>query len=137
MWTGECMSSETQRWRINIRNIETFVRIGIHAQEKVQPQRVVVNATVEGIYSAIPKQIDECFNYDPVRSLVVKEWPARAHVDLLETYVTELLAFIFKSDSRVEFARASVCKPDIFPEAQSVGVEAEWTRKDFERLNKA
>ena len=26
------------------------------------------------------------------------------------------------------------CKPDIFEEAEAVGVEAEWTREDFERL---
>lgn len=130
------MSSKnaTQRWRINIRNMETTIRIGIHPHEK-KPQRVLINTTVEGVYPAAPTKIGDCFNYDLIQRLVVQEWPKQPHVDLLETYVSELLMFIFRSDDRVDFARASVCKPDIFPEAQSVGVEAEWTRADFERYS--
>ena len=122
-----------QHWRVNVKNLETIIRIGIHANEQ-QPQRVFVNAMIEGVYPAKPQSIADCFNYDHIHALVVQEWPKRQHVNLLETYVAELLEFIFRSDARVDFARASVCKPDIFPQAQSVGVEAEWTRKDFERL---
>lgn len=121
-----------QRWRINICNIETHIPVGIHEHEKI-PQRIIVNATVECSYSCKPETIDECFNYDHVRKLVVEEWPNRPHIALLETCVNDLLAFIFKTDDRTSYAKVSVCKPDIFPETQSVGVEAEWSRVDFQK----
>lgn len=126
------MSSE-QCWRINIRNIATKIAVGIHDHEKT-PQRVLVNVTVESLYAPKPDSIDECFNYDHVRRLVVEEWPGRQHIPLLETCVTGLLEYIFRTDLRVVYAKASVCKPDIFPEVDSVGVEAEWTRADYERF---
>jgi dihydroneopterin aldolase len=125
--------SSKQHWRINIKNVATTIRVGIHPHEQ-EPQRVFVNGSVEGNFPVHPKSIADCFNYDHIYDLVVKEWPKRPHTPLLETLVAELLEHIFLLDSRVDFARASVCKPDIFPEAEAVGVEAEWTRADFERL---
>jgi dihydroneopterin aldolase len=126
------MSSD-QRWRVNIRNMQTRIPVGIHPHE-IAPQRVIVNASIEGNFAPLPKVIEDCFNYDHVHKLVVKEWPSHTHTGLLETYVIELLEYIFRTDERVTFARASVCKPDIFPDTDSVGVETEWTRGDYERL---
>jgi 7,8-dihydroneopterin aldolase/epimerase/oxygenase len=127
------MSSD-MRWRINIRDLATTIRVGIHEHEKT-PQRVLVNGVIEVDYAARPQSIKECFDYDHIHRLVVKEWPARPHTPLLETWVSELLEYIFRADARVAYAKASVCKPDIFAEAEAVGVEAEWTRADFERLS--
>ena len=125
------MSSE-QRWRIHVKNMQTNICIGLHSHEQV-PQRVLVNATIEMLGPTRPESIEDCFNYDHVRKLVVGEWPQRAHVFLLESYVTELLEHIFHIDPRVVYAKASVCKPDIFADTEAVGVEAEWTRVDFEQ----
>ena len=121
------------RWRIHIKNLETYVCIGIHAHERV-PQRLYVNAVIEGDYPFRPASIADCFNYDHIHRLVVQEWPKRPHTDLLETYTLELLEHIFRIDGRVTLAKVSLSKPDIFSEADSVGVEAEWTRADFERF---
>ncbi len=121
------------RRRINIYNLATTIRVGIHAHEQY-PQRVLANAMVEGYFPASPKSIEECFNYDHVHTLVVKEWPTKPHNALLENWVSELLVHIFSIDERVMFARASVCKPDIFPEAEAVGVEMEWTRADYKKF---
>ncbi|MDE3016693.1 MAG: dihydroneopterin aldolase [Pseudomonadota bacterium] len=126
------MSSD-MRWRLQLRNLQVCLRIGIHPHEQ-KPQRVFVNAAIEGDYPLKPQTIEECFNYDDIHRLVVNEWPERTHTDLLETYVIELLQHIFSMDKRVEYAKVSLSKPDIFPEAESVGVEAEWTREDFNRL---
>ena len=127
------MSSDTQRWRVFVKNLETFLRIGIYVAEK-EPQRVLVNAVIEADYPARPTSIQQCISYEHVYNLVRLEWPERGHTELLETYATELLSFIFSLDKGVVFARVSLSKPDIFPEAEAVGVEAEWTRADFERL---
>ncbi len=125
------MSSD-QNWRIHIRNVETFIRVGIHSHEK-DPQRILVNATIDGRYPLKPVALAECFDYEKVPQLVLQEWPKRPHAWLLEGCVVELLEYIFAQDDRVQCAKVSVCKPDIFPEAESVGVETEWTRADFER----
>lgn len=126
------MSSE-MRWRVHIKNMESQVKVGIHSHEQ-KPQRLLISADIEGVYPAYPQSISECFDYDHVHKLVAGEWPKRGHTELLETFVTELLEHIFTVDNRVDFVRASVSKPDIFAHAESVGVEAEWTRKDYERL---
>jgi dihydroneopterin aldolase len=124
--------SYNQKWRINVKNLETFIPIGIHPHEK-KPQRVIINAVIEGNYPLKPRSIDDCFNYEHIHRFVVKEWPLQPHVFLMETSVVTLLNYIFNIDQRVTFAKVSLCKPDILLEAQSVGVEAEWTRADFER----
>jgi len=125
--------SSNQRWRVYIKNLETHTRVGIHAHEQI-PQRIIVNATIEADYALRPDSIDDCFNYDHLRHWVVTDWPKRPQTALLETLIIELLEHIFHADHRIAYARVSICKPDIFPEAMSVGVETEWTRADFERL---
>jgi dihydroneopterin aldolase len=125
------MSSD-QRWRLNVTDLETSIYLGIYAREKAKPQRLIVNATVDAVYSLKPKSIDECFNYDHIYDLVTKTWPTRSHIDLLETLALELLEYIFRSDI-VEYAKVKLDKPDVFSEAKAVGVEIEWTREDFKR----
>lgn len=127
------MSSD-QCWRVYVKDLETLIRIGIYAAEK-KPQRVIVNASIEASYSARPASISECISYEHIYNLVAREWPQREHVELLETYIVELLEYIFRLDSRIVSAKVSICKPDVFAEARSVGVEAQWTRSDYERLS--
>ncbi|MDX1974379.1 MAG: dihydroneopterin aldolase [Rickettsiales bacterium] len=127
------MSSDTN-WNVTIKNLETRIRVGIHPHEQ-EPQRVIVNATISGDFPVRPQSIEDCFNYDLVHQLVAKKWPTEAHIPLLESWVTNLLLFIFKADPRVTQAKVSVCKPDIFDHAESVGVEAIWSRADFKRFN--
>lgn len=119
--------SSNQRWRLYVKNLESKIRLGIYSHERELPQRIMINATVEAEYAGRPQAIDECFNYDTIYALVTEEWPKRPHVELLETLVVELLEFIFR-DPRVAFAKVRIDKPDIFTEAESVGVEAEWKR---------
>jgi len=126
------MSSD-HPWRITIRNLEIKMRIGLHPHEK-EPQRVIINVDVEVLCPLHPESIDECFNYDALYHLLAVEWPKRPHQMLLETCVADLLSFIFKLDARVNSARVSIAKTDIFADMESVGVEAMWSRADFERL---
>jgi 7,8-dihydroneopterin aldolase/epimerase/oxygenase len=125
--------SSNQCWRIHVKNMETVIHIGIHDHEK-SPQRIIVNAVIEAQYALKPKTIKECFSYEHIYKLVVEQWPKRPHIHLLESCVVELLEHVFRIDDSVMFAQVSVCKPDIFPEADAVGVEAQWTREDYIRL---
>lgn len=118
------------RWRIFVKDLETRVKIGIHQHER-EAQRLLVNAEIEGIYSAMPKGIEDCFNYDHIHNLVIGQWPSRPHVELLETLVIDLLKHIYTMDQRVDYAKVSISKPDIFKEAQGAGVEAGWTIEDY------
>ncbi len=96
----------------------------------------MVNISLEGEYPAKPKEIEDCFNYDYIHDLVVNKWPNMEHKLLLENCVVELLEHIFRCDSRVDSATVRVCKPDIFPDVEAVGVETSWTRADFENYTK-
>ncbi len=123
-------SKPTHKWRVHVKNLETNMAVGIYDHEKT-PQRLLINALVEGEYPALPAVIEDCFNYEHIHNLVINIWAKKSHTSLLEECVTELLAHIFRSDERVSFAKVSVEKPDIFVNAEAVGVETAWTREDF------
>lgn len=121
-----------QHWTITYRRIESFVRIGIYDFEHA-PQRIWVDATVEGDFPLHPRGIEDCFNYQHLHRLVVEQWPLREHTALLETLVVEALEFVFEADSRVTRAQVAISKPDIFNEIESVSVSASWTRTEYEQ----
>ncbi len=122
------------RWRIHVTNLESSICVGIHQHEK-EKQRIIVNAFVEGEYPENPQTINDCFSYDYIYDLVVNEWPKHPHKLLLENCVVELLEHIFRIDGRVDLANVRICKPDIFPQAESVGVETQWTRADYKKFS--
>ena len=124
-------SDQNHQWTVMVKKLESSVRIGIHEHEKI-PQRILVDAWVRGKYPAVPSTIDQCFNYEVIYDRVVRWWPKQPHVDLLETLVVDLLAYIFSSDARVLSAKVRIHKPDIYAEAVSVSAQTEWTRADFD-----
>lgn len=121
-------------WRVNIKNLQTKIRVGICDHERKAPQNILINAIIDYESSANPQSINECFNYDSIHQLVVEKWQEKGHTDLLETLVFDLLTYIFSSDGKVKFSRVSVSKPDIYDEAEAVGIEAEWIREDYKKF---
>ncbi len=119
--------------RIFVDCITVDVRIGLHPWEQ-KPQPLVVDVALYADPVSYLNGVDEksIINYQRIHE-VVKEWPGRAHIRLMETYVRELLdtAFGFK---KVEAARVSVKKPNVFPDADGAGVEVFMTRKDYKKL---
>lgn len=109
--------------RVILRDIVTEVRLGLHPWERhpERPQRIVVNvelfAHLDGSFGARDSIVD----YDEIRD-ALKAWPARGHVDLIETLLEELVALCF-GFARVAACRVSIMKPDIFNEAGGAGVE--------------
>lgn len=121
--------------KVIVKDMIVDVRIGLHPheQEGERSQRVIVNVELFAVtqgYLENPSReniIDYDYIYDGI-----KEWSARAHTLLIETYLKELVDLCFR-DERVNACRVSVTKPDIFEEAERVGVEVFMKREDWEK----
>nr|AIA10531.1 dihydroneopterin aldolase [uncultured bacterium] len=114
---------------IYLREIAVDVRIGLHASE-AKPQRVLVTVELYADPSYLKDVTEETIiDYKRIHDAVM-EWPGRDHVKLVETYARELLDLAF-GFQKVEAARVSVTKADIFPKAAGAGVEIFMTREDY------
>ena len=91
------------------------VRIGVHAFEYEKPQ--ILSVDVE-LYRRQQRftgtTLAECLDYDRLYHHITREWPARAHVDLLEMLADEL-AEVCLADERVEACRVVIRKPAVYP----------------------
>jgi 7,8-dihydroneopterin aldolase/epimerase/oxygenase len=108
-----------------VRDLELQALIGIYDHEKVKPQRIVVNVdlSVQEVAGPMSDEIDHVVSYE----IVVKKIEAivaAGHVNLVET-LAEKFAEACLRDKRVLAARVRIEKPDIIPNARSVGVEIE------------
>ncbi len=115
--------------RMIIKDYRTSIRVGVHPSERQGPQPVVINVEMfakdPGKLST--QSLGSVVNYDYIRDAIGK-WSGRSHIDLLETFLEELVQLCF-SDPRVDACRVSIMKPEIFPEATEVGVELFRVRK--------
>jgi 7,8-dihydroneopterin aldolase/epimerase/oxygenase len=108
-----------------VRDLDLMALIGIYDHEKVKPQRIVVNVdlSVQEVEGPMSDEIDHVVSYE----IVVKKIEAivaAGHVNLVET-LAEKFAEACLRDKRVLAARVRIEKPDIIPNARSVGVEIE------------
>jgi 7,8-dihydroneopterin aldolase/epimerase/oxygenase len=108
-----------------VRDLDLMALIGIYDHEKVKPQRIIVNVdlSVQEVEGPMSDEIDHVVSYE----IVVKKIEAivaGGHVNLVET-LAEKFAEACLRDKRVLAARVRIEKPDIIPNARSVGVEIE------------
>ncbi|MGL4591778.1 MAG: dihydroneopterin aldolase [Aestuariivirga sp.] len=111
-----------------VRDLDLMASIGIYATEKVKPQRIVVNIDLSVHEGEGPN--DDDIGHVVSYEIVVKKVEAilaEGHINLVETLCEKIAAACLK-DRRVVAARVRVEKPDIIPNARSVGVEIERTR---------
>jgi 7,8-dihydroneopterin aldolase/epimerase/oxygenase len=111
-----------------VRDLTLLALIGIGAEEKIKPQRIVVNIdlSVKESDGPMPDDISHVVSY----AIVVTKCEAivaEGHVNLVET-LAEKFAEACLKDKRVVAARVRIEKPDIIPNAKSVGVEIERQR---------
>ncbi len=109
-----------------VRDLDLQALIGIYDQEKVKPQRIVVNIDLSVQEGSGDDDIGHVVSYE----IIVKKVEAiiaEGHTNLVETLCEKIAASCLK-DQRVMAARVRVEKPDIIPNARSVGVEIERTR---------
>jgi 7,8-dihydroneopterin aldolase/epimerase/oxygenase len=109
-----------------VRDLEILSSIGIYEQEKLKPQRIIVNIDLSVQEGSGDDDISHVVSYE----IIVKKVEAiiaEGHTNLVETLCEKIAAACLK-DNRVMAARVRVEKPDIIPNARSVGVEIERTR---------
>lgn len=113
--------------RVFVRDLVLPARIGIYEHEKTGPQRVRINLDLE-VEDGAPAadEIDCVVSYEPLVQ-AARDILAGDHIALLET-LAEQLATVCLADPRVGLARIRVEKLDVFPEAESVGIEIERSR---------
>ena len=115
---------------IFVRDMRVNVRIGLEDFEREAPQPVDVSVelfTSVDYLSGV--DAGSIIDYAKIHE-VVKGWENRAHVELIETYLKELIALGFSFEA-VTALRASIRKPDIFENANAAGLEAFIRREDF------
>lgn len=111
-----------------VRDLDLMALIGIYEHEKTDPQRIVVNIDLSVKEGQGPK--DDDIGHVVSYEIVVKKVEAiiaEGHINLVET-LCEKIAASCLTDKRVLAARVRVEKPDIIPNARSVGVEIERAR---------
>jgi 7,8-dihydroneopterin aldolase/epimerase/oxygenase len=119
--------------KILLKNVEVTARVGLAPWERERPQRLLINielfAASEDYLRVVTSTsiIDYCPIYDRIQS-----WRTRAHVDLIETFVSELLSVCFDCP-QVVACKVSVTKPEVFDQAEGAAAEAFMHRQDYER----
>jgi 7,8-dihydroneopterin aldolase/epimerase/oxygenase len=111
-----------------VRDLELMALIGIYEHEKKDPQRIIVNIDLSVKEGEGPK--DDDISHVVSYEIVVKKVEAiiaEGHTNLVETLCEKIAASCLR-DKRVMAARVRVEKPDIIPNARSVGVEIERQR---------
>ena len=118
-------SGENGYARMMIRDLETHIRLGVHAHERIpdKPQRIIVNVEMfaDGTSHHEGEGLASVVDYDPIHAAIVG-CEGRPHVLLIETLLEELIEICFR-DERVKACKVSIVKPDIYDAAAAAGVE--------------
>ena len=116
-----------------VRDLQVRAVLGIHDHEKLEPQRVIINVdlSVKERGEPLDDDIGNVVSYEKVVDHI-RRIIAGGHVHLVET-LAEMVAAECLVNPWVLAARVRIEKPDIIPEAVSVGVEIERTRDTIQR----
>lgn len=109
--------------KLFLRGLTRQVRIGVHAFERTQPQRLVFDIELYVALSGttpLRDQITEVVDYDFVRQ-VVSQVIERGHIDLQETLGDAVLDGLL-AHPQVLAAQVCTYKPDVYEDCAAVGV---------------
>ena len=109
--------------RILLEGLEVTADIGFHDFELGAPQRLTVTVEVwlEDAAAPADDSPDNAWDYDYVRRLAIELAGARRY-NLQETYAHALYVRL-ASMKGVRALRIATAKPDIYPDAQGVGIQ--------------
>jgi len=110
--------------RLFLRNYEVNINIGVHDFEKTGEQRVLINVDLFiplALSTPEKDELDEVVDYDFIRRSI-SERVSRGHIHLQETLCDDVLATMLQHP-KVQAARVSTAKPDVYPDCEAVGCE--------------
>jgi len=120
--------SQPGELKIFIRDLVLSARIGVHQHERIADQRVRINLeAVVRPTGAIEDDLDNVVCYGELVT-GIRHVVGSGHTNLAET-LAERIAAMCLEHRRVARVRVRVEKLDVFPEAESVGVEIERGRR--------
>ncbi len=127
--TSYLASGKDRLRHVFVRDLEIMALLGVYEHEKRKPQRIVLNIdlSVREDLVNLADDIENVVSYEAVVRRI-EAIVAQGHVHLVET-LAERIAEACLVDERVSAARVRVEKPDIIPNARSVGVEIERLRQ--------
>jgi len=119
--------------QIHITDLVVEGIVGIKPDERVDPQEVLINATlwVDTRPAAATDDVVDAVNYRTVTKAMI------AHVEsgkpmLVERLVAELAAICLESDERIAQVEVTVEKPGALRHARSVGITIRRNREDID-----
>lgn len=119
------MTDASKNYRIFVRDLEMIASVGVHAHEKIKPQRIRVS--IDLIVGPRPPDatdtVDTVLSYENVVKSI-RAIVATGHFHLIETLAEHIAADCLRHFS-VKSAKVKIEKPDIFPDAATVGIEIE------------
>jgi dihydroneopterin aldolase len=134
------MSSSPRLWdaqasyeRVALEDLTVELQVGINQWERApgKAQRLLVTVEMfrhRGAFTGA--SVADCLDYDRVYSHIAARWtPARAHIDLLEQLLEELVAVCFE-DARVEACRVAIRKLHVYNGRAVPAVEVYRLRPD-------
>lgn len=109
--------------RIFIRDLSVMGIIGINPEERVTPQRVLINASlwVDTSPAAASDDIADAVNYRTVTKAMIGHVEAGRPM-LVERLVAELADLCLDADERIQAVEVTVEKPGALRHADSVGI---------------
>ena len=112
-----------------IRDLVLTTLVGVHGHEKNGQQRGCINLDMDVPEPEEPIQdkLAEVVCYEEI-VLEIRTIVNAGHINLVET-LAERIASNILSDERISAVRVRIEKLDVFPDAASVGVEIERTRR--------
>ncbi len=118
-------ASKAKNYRIFVRDLEMIASVGVHQHEKVKPQRirVSIDLIVGPRAPDATDTVDTVLSYENVVK-AIRALVATGHFHLIET-LAEKIAADCLTHFTVVSVRVKIEKPDIFPDAATVGIEIE------------
>ena len=113
-----------------IQGLKLNFSIGVLPEEKLVRQPVIVGVWMSSIYEGrhTSDDIDAYASYADAIDRIKALARGHRHIELLETLAEEIADLVFMDDKVVKVVVA-VDKPDIIPEAESVGVTIQRSRE--------
>jgi dihydroneopterin aldolase len=114
-----------KNYRIFVRDLEMIASVGVYEFEKVRPQRirVSIDLVVGPRATDATDTVDTVLSYENIVK-AIRAIVATGHFHLIET-LAEKIAAECLNHYTVASVKVKIEKPDIFPDAATVGIEIE------------